>query len=260
MFLARHSLIRLIIVQSAWLLLYQAALTDAQGSEKFKYRGQKYVLDSYKDLFGNNPEGQSRRMLFEKYLLQSDEGKRRAIKSSSRKGEAVWRTLTPEEKTTFLAITAALESLQAESGINLLEWVESLEEIHGENNFSDQRRFDNNEAFRIYTRLKPAAVAHITQGTGQFKNICTKRSFGYDGLGSRHPDFCRPDHKFEHQRSTDNHPHLHFNFTESSGCVDIDIDYERGLLHLTRDNSNVLADEHWRTFKKQYCDPGFRSD
>jgi hypothetical protein len=90
--------------------------------------------------------------------------------------------------------------------------------------------------------------------------MCTKRSFGYDGLGTRHPDFCRPQHKFEHQRSVDNFPHLHFNFTESSGCVDIDIDYERGLLHLTRDNSNALADEHWRTFKKQYCDPGFRLD
>ena len=257
---AHHGLARLIIVQSAWLLLHQVAVTNVQASEKFKYSGQKYVLDSYKDLFENNPVGQSRRMLFEKYLQQSDEGELRAGRSGGRKAEAVWRTLTLEEKTAFLAITAALGSLQAESGINLLEWVESLEEIHGENKFSDGRRFDNNEAFRIYTKLKPAAVAHIAQGKGQFNNICTKRFFGYDGLGSRHPDFCRPEDKFEHQRSTDNHPHLHFNFTESSGCVDIDIDYEKGLLHLTRDNSNVLADEHWRTFKKQYCDPGFRSD
>jgi hypothetical protein len=260
MLMARHSLRRLIIAQSAWLLLHQAAVTDAQASEKFKYRGRKFVLDSYKDLFGNGPAGQSRRMLFENYLQQSDEGRLRAARSSTQKSEAVWRTLTAEEKTTFLAIIAALESLQAESGINLLEWVESLEEIHGENKFSDGRRFDNNEAFRIYTKLKSAAVAHIAQGAGQFKNTCTKHSFGYDGLGSRHPDFCRPEDKFEHQRSTDNHPHLHFNFTGRSGCVDIDIDYDRGLLHLTRDNSNVLADEHLRTFKKQYCDPGFRSD
>src|SRR5206468_2662787 len=172
--LARHCLRRLIIVQSAWLLLYQAALTDAQASEKFKYRGQKYVLDSYKALFENNPLGQSRRMLFEKYLQQSDEGKLRAARSGARKAEAVWRTLTLEEKTTFLAITAALESLQAESGINLLEWVESLEEVHGENKFSDGRRFDNNEAFRIYTKFQPAAVAHVAQGAGQFKNLCTK--------------------------------------------------------------------------------------
>lgn len=260
MSISRISLTKWILSLLAWLLLSQGGVTETRASEKFKYKGRKYVLESYKDLFGNNPVGQSRRLLFERYLQQSDEGKLRAARCSTRKAEVVWRTLTPEEKTTFLAITAALGSLQAESGINLLEWVTSLEEIHGENMFSDGRRFDNNEAFRIYTKLQAAAVAHIAQGKGQFKNICSKRSFGYDGLGTRHPDFCRPQHKFEHQRSTDNYPHLHFNFTESSGCVDIDIDYERGLLHLTRDNSNVLADEHLRTFKKQYCDPGFRSD
>ncbi|PYV86385.1 MAG: hypothetical protein DMG05_19835 [Acidobacteria bacterium] len=260
MSIARSRLTSWIIILLAWLVLNQAGVTYTQASEKLKYKGRKYVLESYKDLFGNRPVGQSRRMLFEKYLQQSDEGKLRAARCSTRKAEAVWHTLTPEEKTTFLAITAALGSIENEAGINLLEWVESLEEVHGENKFSDGRRFDNNEAFRIYTKLQPAAVSHIAQGKGQFRSICTKRSFGYDGLGTRHPDFCRPQHKFEHQRSVDNFPHLHFNFTESSGCVDIDIDYERGLLHLTRDNSNVLADEHWRTFNKQYCDPGFRSD
>jgi hypothetical protein len=243
-----------------WLLLNHLALVDSAADEKFKYRNRKVEFDSFKDLFGQKGIGLLRRALFEKYLLASPEGRQRAEQCHSTKAEAVWRTLAIEEKSTFLAIATALGNLQIDSGGLLLEGVESLEEIHGEARFASGERFMNNEAFRIYVKFQPAALAHIVQGTGKFKNLCTKNSFGYDGLGSRHPDVCRPEERSENQRATDNHPRLHFNFTPSTRCVDIDIDYERGLLHLTRDNSNVLAGDHLRTFEKEYCEPGFGFD
>ncbi len=238
---------------------YHLALIDAAADNKFKYRNRKVEFGSFKDLFGQKGLGPLRRILFERYLQASEEGRRRVEKCHSVKAEAVWRTLAVEERSTFLAITAALGNLQVENG-SLLEWIESLEEIHGETRFPGGERFMNNQAFRIYVKLQPAALAHLVQRKGTFRNLCAKRSFGYDGLGSHHPDICRPEERFESQRSTDNYPHLHFNFTPSTRCVDIDIDYDKGLLHLTRDNSNILADDHLRTFEKEYCDPGFRFD
>jgi hypothetical protein len=241
-----------------WLLLNHLALFCA-ADEKFKYRNRKVEFDSFKDLFGQNGVGLLRRVLFEKYLQASPEGRQRAEQCGSTQAEAVWRTVAIEEKSTFLAITAALGSLRVENG-SLLEWIESLEEIHGETRFLGGERFMNNEAFRIYVKLQPEGMVHLLQASGELRNLCTKRSFGYNGLGSRHPDLCQPDERYENQRSTDNYPHLHFNFTQSTRCVDIDIDYGRGLLHLTRDNSNVLAGDHLRAFEKEYCEPGFQFD
>jgi hypothetical protein len=238
-------------------MLGYLAAVPANAAEKFKYRDRKVEFDSFKELFGRKGVGAQRRVLFEKYLQKSGEGRRRAEKCRSTKPEAVWRTLTIEEKSTFLAITAALGNLRAENG-SVLDWIESIEEIHGETRLANGKRFMNNEAFRIYVVLQPAGLGHIVLGRGRFENLCTKRSFGYDGLGSRHPDTCRPEEKFDNQRATENHPRIHFNFTPSSRCVDIDIDYEKGLLHLTRDNSNVLAGDHLKTFEKEYCDPGMR--
>jgi hypothetical protein len=255
----KRQLLYAIWLLSAFLLISYLAVLSGKADEKLKYRSRKVEFDSFKDLFGQKGIGSLRRVLLEKYFQASAEGRQRAEQCHSAKAEAVWRTLAIEEKSTFLAITAALGSLRVENG-SLLEWVESLEEIHGETRFLARQRFMNNEAFRIYVKLQPEGMAHLVQGTGEFRNLCTKRSFGYNGLGSRHPDVCRPDEKFENQRSTDNYPHLHFNFTPSTRCVDIDIDYDRGLLHLTRDNSNVLAGDHLRTFEKEYCDPGFRFD
>lgn len=257
--LTNSSSVSMMQILFAWLLISHVAVVNAEAADKFKYRDRTVAFDSFKDLFGQKGVGPIRRVLFERYLQASKEGKQRVERCRSAKAEAVWRTLANEEKSTFLAITQALSSLQVEAG-SLLEWIESLEEIHGEKRLPDGQRFMNNEAFRIYVRLRPAGIAHIVQGSGKFRNICTKRTFGYNGLGSRHPDACRPEERFENQRSTDNYPHLHFNLTPGTRCVDIDIDYDRGLLHLTRDNSNVLAGDHLRTFEKEYCDPGFRFD
>jgi hypothetical protein len=243
----------------AWLLLNHIAAPEATADDKFKYRGRKVAFESFKDLFSEQGVGPIRRVIFEGYLQGSEEGRQRVEKCHSPKAEVVWRTLTIEEKSTFLAITEALSALEVEAA-SLLQWIESLEEIHGETRFPDGRRFMNNEAFRIYVKVTPAGIAHLVQRTGKFKNLCTKRSFGYDGLGSRHPDVCRPDKKSDNQRSTDNYPHLHFNLTPSTRCVDVDIDYDSGLLHLTRDNSNVLAGNHLRIFEKEYCEPGFHFD
>ena len=255
----KRQLLHAVWLLSAFLLISHLAVVRAKADEKFKYRNRKVEFDSFKELFGQKGVGPLRRMLFEKYLQASPEGRQRAEQCHSAKAEAVWRTLAIEEKSTFLAITIALGSLRVENG-SLLEWIESLEEIHGETRFLGGQRFMNNEAFRIYVKLQPEGMVHLVMGTGEFRNLCTKRSFGYNGLGSRHPDVCRADERFENQRSTDNYPHLHFNFTPSTRCVDIDIDYDRGLLHLTRDNSNVLAGDHLRTFEKEYCGAGFRFD
>ena len=227
-------------------------------TQKFTYRGQTFSIDPYKQLFGEAGPGPIRKALFESYLQHSPEGKLRVSGAGSGEPEAVWQMLTVEEKTTFLAITAALADLEDETRVNLLEWLQSLESIHGENNFMDGSRFENNTAFRLFVRVGSAALAHLIAGRGQFRNLCRSRSFGYDALGSRHPDFCRLPALFASQRKTDNFPNLHFNFTPGSPCVDIDIDYRVGLAHLTRDNSNVLADNQILLFEAEYCDPGFR--
>ena len=59
-----------------WLLLNHLALFSA-ADEKFKYRNRKVEFDSFKDLFGQNGVGLLRRVLFEKYLQASPEGRQR---------------------------------------------------------------------------------------------------------------------------------------------------------------------------------------
>ena len=142
----------------------------------------------------------------------------------------------------------------------MLDWVVSLQEIHGERSPPNNNRYPNNKAFRLYVKLNEAALEHIHEGDTfyrDFYNTCTEEYFPYDGSGSRHPDFCAPK-RFDLQRKTDNYPNIQFNVSLNTGCADIDIDYRKGLAHMLRDNSNVLASGHTLRFLQEYCDPGFR--
>jgi hypothetical protein len=225
---------------------------------EFEYGEEEYVLDRYPDLFAGSQLGNSRRALFEEYLANSVEGRERSQRAGTSEGEKVWATLTVEEATTFLAVTAAMANLEVENGVNLMQWIDSLEEIHGENALLSGERYKNDQAFRILVKLTPDAISHIEDGKGHFNNLCKSEQVGYDGLGSTHPDYCRPDERFDKERKTDNHPNLQFNFSVGPRCADIDIDYRRGFTHLTLDNSNVLASKQVLDFEKEYCDPGFQ--
>jgi hypothetical protein len=222
----------------------------------FDYKGDRYEMDSFRELFEGTPLAEGRQALFDLYLSESDEGSARAAGGKS--PSEVWGALSWEEKTTFLAITAALHKLATEAGDGLLDWAESVKEIHGEVSFTNGQRYKNNGAFRLYVELSEQAVNHIDAGNGSFANACTAASLTYDGLGSRHPDFCRTSGDFDGERKTANHPNLQFNYSRGSRCADIDIDYRTGLLHGTRDNSNVLASKQIQKFAEQYCDAGFR--
>ena len=235
---------------SVSIVLVLAAAASGQPATvvDFDYRGELYEMDMYSTLFSDSALGEARRDLFARYVTDAADGRRRG-----QNPESVWEDgLTWTEKATFLAITAALHRLKTDDGDRLLDWVVSIEEIHG-----DAPIFDNNQAFRLYVRLDDAAVRHIDAGRGEFVNTCKTEPVAYDGFGSRHPDFCTND-LFDLQRKTDNRPNVQFNLSRDTRCADIDIDYRRGILHLTRDNSNVLASGHLRRFVAEYCDPGFR--
>ncbi len=226
------------------------------GKVVFEYKGVGYEMDSYQELFSGDPLAEGRRSLFEDYLSSAPEGRFRS--SGGKSASEVWEALTWEEKTTFLAITGALHKLATEAGEGLLGWAESLQEIHGEVSVTGGKEYKNDEAFRLFVKLTQEAVAHIDAGNGSFSNACTAVSVTYDGLGSSHGDFCAPGEDFEGERKTANHPNLQFNYSRGSRCADIDIDYRKGLGHLSRDNSNVLASKQIRKFEEQYCDAGFR--
>lgn len=236
-------------------MLVLAAFASGQpaGVVDFDYEGERYEMDVYSTLFGDSSLGEARRDLFARYLTDAAEGRRRG-----RDPESVWDDrLTWTEKATFLAITAALHRLKTDSGDRVLDWVVSIEEVHGDLSILDSNRsYPNNQAFRLYVILDEAAVRHIDTGRGEFINTCRAEPVAYDGLGSRHPDFCTID-RFDLQRKTGNHPNVQFNVSRNR-CADIDIDYRRGLRHLGRDNSNVLASGNLQTFVDEYCDPGFR--
>ena len=225
--------------------------------EEFQYRKKTYVMDGYTKLFDGHQLGKVRQALFEDYLKYSKEGQARRRACISGDAKEVWSTLTREEQTTFLAITGALATLKTDDGSNILHWIAALKEIHGERAFLGDKKFKNNEAFRLYATLTPKAIQHLEDAKKDFASSCIKKRIDYDGAGSRHPDYCESK-KFDAERKTDNCPNLQFNYSCNSRCADIDIDYRRGFLHLFRNNSNILAGKQVLKFNKQYCDPGFR--
>ncbi len=103
-----------------------------------------------------------------------------------------------------------------------------------------------------------AQGSEAVKGSVPLRNACVNRPLPWNGAGSRHPDFCRPGSSFELERKTDNLPNVQFNLTPGTRCADIDLDYERGLAHLGRGNSDVLAEDHSVKFQSVYCEFGVR--
>jgi len=227
-------------------------------AEEVPYRNTVFLLDCHGRLFGPNDLGPFRQRIFERYLQEAPEGKLRVTRAQSADPARVWGHLTAEEKATFVAITGALGTLAESGGVKLNEWVIRLDAVHGEMDFGTGRTFGSNQAFRLYAQISDAARRHLLAGAGTFQNVCTKLALAYDGLGSRHPSYCQPPRRFEVERKTDLLPNLQFNFNRSNQCADIDIDYDRGVAHLGRDNSNVLHEQHVEEFHRAYCDPGLR--
>jgi hypothetical protein len=258
------------VVRAVAVVLFMLAATPetpGQSDESFEYRGEKYLMSPYTVLFDSSPLGQSRTKLFMEYLTASPEGMARGKNAGTGDPAAVWATLDAEEKTTFLAVTAAASHLLSERSGSILSWFERLEQIHGSTKPAGGA-YPNNQAFRLYIRLSQTGIAHLKAG-GEFTNTCTKKNVKYGGIGSRHPDFCNPGKKFQRQRPTNNSPRLQINVTDASGCADVDLDYDYDNdEHLTKDNSNVLGSHpdkdaaeypsHPKIFVDQYCDLGFR--
>ena len=158
-------------------------------SVPFMYDKRQGLMDDYSTLFTGSLARDTRRKLFEVYLA-SPEGSARvkAAGPQASNPAVVWRTLAIEEQTTFLAITTALAAVEAQAGYSLLEWIDRLEEIHGEVKYPSGRRFSNDEAFRLYARLKPSAIAELQGGNTTFRNQCNRQVYNYGGMGSRHRD------------------------------------------------------------------------
>lgn len=239
-----------------------------QSDEPFEYKGVKYAMQPYSALFGSTVLGQARERLFVEYLKSSAEGRERVKRAGTDNPMNVWATLDAEEKTTFLAVTAAASRLMSEKSGTILSWFERLEQIHGSTTLAGGT-YNDNQAFRLYVRLSKDGIAHVAAGNGRFTNTCTNRPVSYGGWGSRHPDFCKTSGNFEKQKPTKNSPRIQINVTPSTGCADVDLDYDYDNdYHLTKDNSNVLAwhpsedqkdyPAHVELFTAQYCEIGFR--
>jgi hypothetical protein len=201
------------------------------------------------------------------YLKSSREGLGRAKQTGSSDPPVVWARLDAEEKTTFLAVTAAASRLLRQDSGPMLSWFEQLDEIHGSVK-PGGGQYPNNQAFRLYIHLSKVGIAYVKAG-GEFTNTCTNRTVKSGGLGSKHPDFCNSPNKFQRQKPTKNSPRVQINVTDATGCADVDLDYDYDNdEHLTKDNSNVLASHpkadptdyppHPTIFSDQYCDLGFR--
>lgn len=235
-----------------------AGSRPTEQAQEFVYRDQTWRMDSHADLFNGNDFRARRRAIFENYVANSAEGQRRAKEAGSTVAADVWHTLTPEEQTTFLAITSGLATIEHPANKNtLLDWIDLLEEIRGLRQEPDGS-VQGSHVYRLYAKLTKAAATLIAGGRADFVNTVTKKRLDFGGLGSTHDDYCASG-KFELQRPTQNHPHLQFNLTSTSCCADIDIDYIRPPLpaHFRPDNSNVLIAAHLNTFAKQYIRPGF---
>ena len=237
------------------------AVQPADPPEEFVYRGQTWSMEGYSSLFAGDALRDRRRAIFEKYLASAAEGQRRAKAAGTTVPSAVWKQLTPEEKTTFLAITKGMGTLQHPASKNtLIDWIDSLEEIRGLRKESNGS-VEGSHVYRLYAKLTRAATDIVMKGEAEFVNSFTTKRLDFGGLGSTHDDFCTSA-KFERQRPTDNHPHVQFNITSSSCCADIDIDYIRPPLpgHFQPDNSNVLAGSNVKTFAKQVLASGLRGE
>lgn len=243
-----------------------APRSAGQAGIDFTYKGHEYVMDPYSSLFGTTPLGLARKGLFEGYVKNSVEGQARAKQAGTTRPEGVWAALDDEERTTFLAVTAAAGTLTDQTGATMLSWFTTLDEIHGSERPFGGGGYPNDKAFRIYVRLTGDAVTHVLNGNGTFTNACTQRQFGYGDDGSQHPDYCRKDQDFDQDGKTDNAPNIQINVSRVTGCADVDLDYDV-LQHLSKGNSNVLVHPeggplcyrpHLRSFVSQYCDPGFR--
>jgi hypothetical protein len=238
-----------------------------QADESFTYRGETYLMSPFSVLFDSSTLGQARTRLFVEYLKSSPEGMARVTHAGSSDPAMVWAQLDAEEKTTFLAVTAAASRLQSEQSGTILSWFERLDQIHGSVKPSGGI-YKDNQAFRLYIHLAKPGIVWVKDG-GDFTNMCTKKPVKDGGLGLKHPDFCNPPRKFERQRPTRNNPRLQINVTDASGCADVDLDYDfDNSQHLTKDNSNVLGSHpdddprifppHPELFVDQYCVVGFR--
>jgi hypothetical protein len=243
--------------------------TTGQTDERFDYRGETFVMSPYSALFDASPLGQARARLFADYLKASPEGMARAKNAGSADPATVWGKLEPEEKTTFLAVTAAANQLVSAKSGTILSWFERLDQIHGSVRPGGGIYADN-QAFRLYIHLSQPGIAHVKSG-GNFENSCTKKTVTYGVWGLKHPDFCRPNKKFERQKPTKNSPRIQINVTDASGCADVDLDYDYDNdQHFTKDNSNVLGSHpdlnpkdyppHPELFVSQYCAVGFHKE
>lgn len=260
-----HFLVGGTLVVIAWAMTDQPGAGAAQG-EPFTYKGKNYVMDPFTTLFSSATRvGTVRMQLFGAYLAATAEGMKRVTLTGSADPSKVWGKMTVEDRTTFLSITTALGALEVSKGVDLLTWLTSLEEIHGLAPPDSTSEYDNDKAYRLYVRMTSAGVQHVLDASGEFSNLCDKGTLDYGGLGSRHTDFCLLPNKFEDEGKTSNSPNLQFNVTAKNRCADIDLDFDNGILHGTKDNSNILGHQgvpfhanHLQSFMVDYCDPGFR--
>ena len=219
---------------------------SADQSEQFVYDGRTYELAAYGQLFDPMQDlGLSRGQLFGAYLTTSAEGKARAAQAQSTNPKVVWATLEVEEKSAFVAATAALHCVEVDGGPSrLLTWIASIDEIHGERRFGGGT-LSNSEAYRLYVRLSAAGLALLRLEAGTFRNTCNNEMYDYGGNGSTHRDYCVTSGDFDSTAKFDDTPNvrgIQFNFNDKkSDCADVDIDYS-AMCHLTRGNSNVLDD------------------
>lgn len=260
-----HFLLGGTLVVLAWSLVDQPGAKAAQGVP-FTYKGKNYVMDPFTTLFSSATRvGKVRLQLLSDYLKLSAEGMKRVTQAGSSNPETVWDLMSIEERTTFLSITAALGALEASKGVDLLTWVTALEEIHGLGPPGSTAEYENEKAYRFYARMTPEGIQHVLDANGQFSNLCDKSTLTYGNIGSRHQDFCLLPNKFQDEGKTSNSPNLQFNVTAKNQCADIDLDFDTGILHGTKDNSNILGHQgvifhgsHLQSFNVDYCDPGFR--
>jgi hypothetical protein len=229
---------------------------EAQAPPPFTYRGQTFVMDDFAILFDMSPLGRERTRLFTGYLGNSTEGKARVAKAGSPSPEAVWKTMTVDERATFLSITKALDVLQPTSGP--LKWLDRVEEIHGDRSFTTGREWDSDKAFRLWARMTTAGIDAVRREV-PLRNMCRQSPETWNGDTLNHPDFCGTG-GFEFDRKTDKNPlpNVQFNITTKTACADIDLDYEGGLAHLGRSNSDVLDSDHSVKFRDKFCDFGVR--
>jgi hypothetical protein len=231
-------------------------LAEAQTGAPFTYQGQTFVMDDFAVLFDTSLLGRERTRLFTAYLSNSQEGKARVAKAGSSDAQIVWKSMTVDERATFLSVTKALDVLQPIKGP--LSWLDRIEEIHGDKSFATGREWDPNQAFRLWARMTPDGIAAVRKQI-PLRNACKNQPASWNGDSVNHPDFCASG-GFEFDRKTDKDPlpNVQFNITTASACADIDLDYERGLAHFSRSNSDVLAGDHSVKFRNKFCDFGVR--